>query len=123
MLPCRRRQYSGDFLYCVKNLFRIYYIWVMNMAHIHGTYSYDDVGVKRWLKIIRLVNMHKHLGHALAQSSLAAVLRALKTSAQVPGTQHLLRSCAMVLRLFVHTDETQSLFLAFDLYIIIIEKE
>ena len=32
-----------------------------------------DVGVKRWLKIIRLVNMHKHLGHALAQSSLAAV--------------------------------------------------
>ncbi len=80
----------------------------------------NDFGVKRWLKIIRLVNMHKHLGHALAQSSLAAVLRALKTSAQVPGTQHLLRSCAMVLRLFVHTDETQSLFLAFDLYIIII---
>ena len=77
-----------------------------------------DVGVKRWLKIIRLVNMHKHLGHALAQSSLAAVLRALKTSAQVPGTQHLLRSCAMVLRLYVHIDETQSLFLAFDLYII-----
>ena len=62
--------------------------------------------------------MHKHLGHALAQSSLAAVLRALKTSAQVPGTQHLLRSCAMVLRLYVHIDETQSLFLAFDLYII-----
>ena len=57
--------------------------------------------------------MHKHLGHALAQSSLAAVLRALKTSAQ-----HLLRSCAMVLRLYVHIDETQSLFLAFDLYII-----
>ena len=48
--------------------------------------------------------MHKHLGHALAQSSLAA--------------QHLLRSCAMVLRLYVHIDETQSLFLAFDLYII-----
>ena len=47
--------------------------------------------------------MHKHLGHALAQSSLAAVLRALKTSA---------------LRLYVHIDETQSLFLAFDLYII-----
>ena len=66
--------------------------------------------------------MHKHLGHALAQSSLAAVLRALKTSAQVPGTQHLLRSCAMVLRLFVHTDETQSLFLAFDLYIILSNK-
>ena len=64
--------------------------------------------------------MHKHLGHALAQSSLAAVLRALKTSAQVPGTQHLLRSCAMVLRLYVHIDETQSLFLAFDLYIILI---
>ena len=63
--------------------------------------------------------MHKHLGHALAQSSLAAVLRALKTSAQVPGTQHLLRSCAMVLRLYVHIDETQSLFLAFDLYIIL----
>ena len=38
--------------------------------------------------------MHKHLGHALAQSSLAAV------------------------RLYVHIDETQSLFLAFDLYII-----
>ena len=35
MLPCRRRQYSGDFLYYVKNLFRIYYIWVMNMAHTH----------------------------------------------------------------------------------------
>ena len=83
-------------------------------------YKYNDVGVKRWLKIIRLVNMHKHLGHALAQSSLAAVLRALKTSAQVPGTQHLLRSCAMVLRLYVHIDETQSLFLAFDLYIIIL---
>ena len=66
--------------------------------------------------------MHKHLGHALAQSSLAAVLRALKTSAQVPGTQHLLRSCAMVLRLYVHIDETQSLFLAFDLYIIIIRR-
>ena len=82
-----------------------------------------DVGVKRWLKIIRLVNMHKHLGHALAQSSLAAVLRALKTSAQVPGTQHLLRSCAMVLRLYVHIDETQSLFLAFDLYIICIRND
>ena len=67
--------------------------------------------------------MHKHLGHALAQSSLAAVLRALKTSAQVPGTQHLLRSCAMVLRLYVHIDETQSLFLAFDLYIITISQQ
>ncbi len=67
-------------------------------------FNNHDVGVKRWLKIIRLVNMHKHLGHALAQSSLAAVLR----------------SCAMVLRLYVHIDETQSLFLAFDLYIIII---
>ena len=84
--------------------------------------TYYDVGVKRWLKKIRLVSMHKHLGHALAQSSLAAVLRALKTSAQVPGTQHLLRSYAMVLRLFVHADETQSLFLAFDLYIILSNK-
>ena len=50
--------------------------------------TYYDVGVKRWLKIIRLVNMHKHLGHALAQSSLAAVLRALKTSAQVPAARN-----------------------------------
>ena len=66
--------------------------------------------------------MHKHLVHALAQSSLAAVLRALKTSAQVPGTQHLLRSCAMVLRSFVYIDDTQSLFLTFDLYIIVIDN-
>ena len=50
--------------------------------------DYYDVGVKRWLKIIRLVSMHKHLGHALAQSSLAAVLRALKTSAQVPAARN-----------------------------------
>ena len=66
--------------------------------------------------------MDQHLGHALAQSSLAAVLRALKTSAQVPGTQHLLRSCAMVLRLLVHVDENQSLSLAFDLYIILFKQ-
>ena len=50
-------------------------------------------------------------------SSLAAVLRALKTSAQVPGTQNLLRSCAKALQLFVHIDETQSFYVPFDLYI------
>ena len=65
--------------------------------------------------------MHKYLGHALAQFALVAVLRVLKTSTLVPDMQHLLRSCTMVLRLFVYTDETQSLFLAFDLYIITIK--
>ena len=37
-------------------------------------------------------------------------------------TQHLLRSCAMVLRSFVYIDDTQSLFLTFDLYIIVIDN-
>ena len=58
--------------------------------------------------------MHKHLGHALAQSSLATVLRALK-----PAPKY--RPLAMVLRSFVHIDDTQSLFVTFDLYIIIID--
>ena len=54
----------------------------------------NDVEVKRWLREHRLVKLHKRLGHALALPSLAAVLRPLKISGQVPGTQHLLRSCA-----------------------------
>ena len=58
--------------------------------------------------------MNKHLGHVLAQSSLAAILRALKTSAPAPKY----RPLAVVLRSLVHIDETQSIFLTFDLYII-----
>ena len=65
---------------------------VIVLICFYGVFDHDillyDVGVKRWLKKIRLVSMHKHLGHALAQSSLAAVLRALKTSAQVPAARN-----------------------------------
>jgi hypothetical protein len=60
----------------------------------YGTiFIFYDVEVKRWLREHRLVKLHKRLGHALALPSLAAVLRPLKISGQVPGTQHLLRSC------------------------------
>ena len=52
------------------------------MKHINE--SSDDVEVKRWLSEHRLVKLHKRLGHALALPSLAAVLRPLKNSGQVP---------------------------------------
>ena len=63
-----------------------------------------DVEVKRWLREHRLVKLHKRLGHALALPSLAAVLRPL----------------AKALRLFVQLDETQSHWIPFDLYIILL---
>ena len=46
-----------------------------------------DVEVKRWLSEHRLVKLHKRLGHALALPSLAAVLRPLKISGQVPAAR------------------------------------
>ena len=49
--------------------------------------SYNDVEVKRWLSEHRLVKLHKRLGHALALPSLAAVLRPLKNSGQVPAAR------------------------------------
>ena len=55
--------------------------------------------------------LHKRLGHALALPSLAAVLRPLKISGQVPAARQ-------GLRLFVQLDETQSHWIPFDLNII-----
>ncbi len=69
----------------------------------YSWYKYYDVEVKRWLREHRLVKLHKRLGHALALPSLAGPL-------------------AKALRLFVQLDETQSHWIPFDLYIILLHN-
>ena len=71
----------------MRDVFRHFFMAVDRLMLVIIKADHHDVKVKRWSSKPRLVKLNKRLGHALALPSLAAVLRPLKTSGQVPAAR------------------------------------